>query len=191
MSGRVGRRMRLRVLQVFLVLAFAGASLRAQDAPLGGNRYRPGLDFRTLTVGRVDIHYHQGLEALAQRLAGIVRAEAPALERRFGAPSAGVDIVLVDQTDVSNGWATVVPYNLIEIAAVPPPGRSPARSASSCVSRPNFTYDALVPSTRKRGPSWDARTLIQRCDRTPPRCVIATNTSSSTLTSGRRRSSSQ
>jgi hypothetical protein len=33
-------------------------------------------------------------------------------------------VILVDQTDVSNGWATVVPYNLIEIAAVPPSGNS-------------------------------------------------------------------
>jgi hypothetical protein len=116
--------MRLPVLLVLFVAACVPGPLVAQDTPLGGNRYRPDLDFRTLTVGRIDIHFHQGLEALAQRLAGIVRTEAPALERRFASSSGRVRIVLVDQTDVSNGWATVVPYNLIEIAAAPPPGRS-------------------------------------------------------------------
>lgn len=115
--------MLVRLLLVLLLSSHA-LPLLAQDAPLGGNRYRPGLDFRTLTTGRFDIHFHQGEEELAQRLARIIEEVAPDLERRFGAPSARIRTILVDQTDVSNGWATIVPYNLIEIAAVPPPGRS-------------------------------------------------------------------
>lgn len=114
----------VRLLLTLLVSSCAVLPLLAQDAPLGGNRYRPGLDFRTLTTGRFDIHFHQDEEQVAQRLARIIHAVAPDLEGRYGAPSGRVRIVLVDQTDVSNGWATVVPYNLIEIAAAPPPGRS-------------------------------------------------------------------
>ena len=33
-------------------------------------------------------------------------------------------VILVDQADQSNGWATVFPYNLIELAAAPPPPES-------------------------------------------------------------------
>ena len=33
-------------------------------------------------------------------------------------------VILVDQTDLSNGWATPTPYNLIEITAAAPPGDS-------------------------------------------------------------------
>ena len=35
-----------------------------------------------------------------------------------------MQVILVDQTDLSNGWATPVPYNTIEITAVPPPPES-------------------------------------------------------------------
>ena len=112
------------MLAGLLIATSLGADLAAQDAPIGGNRYRPGLDFRTLSFERFDLHFHQGEEALAERLARIIQAVAPDLERRYGAPSGRVRVILVDQTDVSNGWATVIPYNLIEVAAAPPPGRS-------------------------------------------------------------------
>ena len=35
-----------------------------------------------------------------------------------------VHVILVDQTDLSNGWANPAPYNLIEITAAAPPGGS-------------------------------------------------------------------
>src|SRR5688572_14972826 len=110
---------------VLLIVAAAPASLRAQvEGPLVTARYDPALRFRTIAAGRVDIYFHQREEALAARLANIVRDVVPEIDRRLGAPRARVRVVLVDQTDVSNGWATVVPYNLIEIAAVPPVGAS-------------------------------------------------------------------
>jgi hypothetical protein len=117
-------RLRLVCLCLCVAASLPGAA-GAQEAPIGGNRYRPGLDFKTLTLGRFDVHFHQGEEALAQRLARIIQAVAPDLEQRYGSPSGRVRVILVDQADVSNGWATVTPYNLIELAAVPPPGRSP------------------------------------------------------------------
>ena len=60
------------------------------------------------------------------------RAAWPALPRRspassareLGAPAGRVHVILVDQTDLSNGWATPAPYNLIEITAAAPPGDS-------------------------------------------------------------------
>ncbi len=42
------------------------------------------------------------------------------MEPRLGTPRQRVQVILVDQADESNGWATVVPYNVIEITAAPP-----------------------------------------------------------------------
>ncbi|MEN3339159.1 MAG: hypothetical protein V7647_2835 [Acidobacteriota bacterium] len=94
------------------------------DALIGTTRYDPGLRFRTISTARFDIYFHQREEALARRLAGLVEAVAADVDARLGAPHGRVHVILVDQTDQSNGWATVFPYNLIELAAVPPESQS-------------------------------------------------------------------
>jgi hypothetical protein len=86
----------------------------------GRQRYDPKLRFRTLVTPRFDIHFHQGEERLAQRLAEMAEGISADLEPRLGRPRARVHIVLVDQTDLANGWATPLPYNLIEIVAASP-----------------------------------------------------------------------
>ncbi|CAN5877801.1 hypothetical protein BH24ACI5_BH24ACI5_04270 [soil metagenome] len=104
---------------------FAATAAGAQtDSPLVGGRYDPRLRFSVLATPRADIYFHQEEEALARRLSRIIDEVVPVVDRRLGAPRGRLRVILVDQTDQSNGWATVVPYNLIEIAAVPPPGRS-------------------------------------------------------------------
>ena len=67
-----------------------------------------------------DIHFHQGEDAIAKRLAAVAEQVATEMEPRLGRPRMRVNVILVDQTDLSNGWATPVPYNLIEIAAAGP-----------------------------------------------------------------------
>ncbi|MDQ3487155.1 MAG: hypothetical protein M3468_05390 [Acidobacteriota bacterium] len=106
------------------VVCVSGA-LAQTDSPLVGSRYDPRLQFRVLPTARADIYFHEGEDELARRLARVIAEVAPEVDRRMGgAPSGRLRVILVDQTDVSNGWATVVPYNLIEIVAVPPSGRS-------------------------------------------------------------------
>ncbi len=114
------------VLGALIALPGGGPAAAAQDPglTLTGMRYDPRLQFRTFSVGRFDIHYHQGEEALARRLARIVQEVSAEIDARFGAPRGRVGVILVDQTDVSNGWATILPYNLIELAAVPPDAQS-------------------------------------------------------------------
>ena len=93
------------------------AAARAQtpasrvDAALGTVRYDPALRFRTISTARFDIYFHQREEALARRLAGFVEEVAAEIDGRLGAPRGRVHVILVDQTDQSNGWATVFPYN--------------------------------------------------------------------------------
>ena len=87
-------------------------------------RYDPRLRFSTISTRRFDIHFHQREEALARRLAALVEAAAAEVDRSVGAAVGRVQVILVDQNDVSNGWATPLPYNTIEISAAPPPAES-------------------------------------------------------------------
>jgi hypothetical protein len=83
-------------------------------------RYDARLRFRTISTRRFDIHFHQREEALARQLAALVESEASKVDAAVGAAMGRVQIILVDQHDVSNGWATPVPYNTIEISAAAP-----------------------------------------------------------------------
>ena len=101
-------------------LRAATAQPRATDAPFFTARYDSRLTFRTISTPRFDIHYHQREEMLARRLARIVEEVATEVQPRLGATRGRVQVILVDQSDEANGWATVIPYNAIEISAVPP-----------------------------------------------------------------------
>ena len=83
-------------------------------------RYDPRLRFRTIATARFDIHFHQGEEALAQRLARIAEEVATTLGPTLGPATGRVQVILVDQNDQSNGWATPLPYNTLEISAAAP-----------------------------------------------------------------------
>src|SRR5688572_15027900 len=97
-----------------------GCLLAATDMASAATRYDPRLRFRTISTARFDIHYHQGEEAPAQRLARIAEDVATVLARTLGSASGRVQVILVDQNDLSNGWATPLPYNTIEISAAAP-----------------------------------------------------------------------
>ena len=107
------------------LLAIAAVLLLARSAPaMAATRYDPRLQFRTLTTPRFEIHFHQGEDAAAARLARIAEEVANTLDRTLGPASGRVHVVLVNQSDQPNGWATPVPYNLIEITAAGPSGES-------------------------------------------------------------------
>ena len=109
--------MRRVLISLLLVLATASVA----DA---ANRYDPRLRFRTLTTPRFDIYFHQGEDELARRLSRIVEEVATELQPRLGRPRARIHVILVNQTDLANGWATPLPYNLIEIVAASPRAQS-------------------------------------------------------------------
>ncbi|MGB2715745.1 MAG: BamA/TamA family outer membrane protein [Vicinamibacterales bacterium] len=105
------------------MIAAVGLLLAAALAT-GSTRYDPRLRFQTISTPRFDIHFHQGEEALAQRLARLVEEVATTIDGGLGPASGRVQVILVDQSDLSNGWATPVPYNTIELAAAVPPADS-------------------------------------------------------------------
>lgn len=87
-------------------------------------RYDWRLKFRSIHTAHFDIHAHQGEEALARRLARIVEDVRASLQPALGLPPGRVQVILVDQSDLSNGWATPFPYDTIEISAAPPAGET-------------------------------------------------------------------
>ena len=119
----------------------------------GAERYDPRLRFRTLATAHFDILYHQGEEALARRLAKVAESVASRLHQQLGRPSHRVRIVLVDQTDLSNGWATPLPFNLIEITAAAPPGASVIGHTDDWL-RLVFTHEYTHVLHLDRGRGW-------------------------------------
>jgi hypothetical protein len=102
-------------------MCLAAALLAAADSIAAG-RYDPRLRFRALRTTHFTIYFHQGGDGAAQRLAVIAERVRADLSARTGLEAPPhVHVVLVDQSDIANGWSTPVPYNLIEIAAIPPP----------------------------------------------------------------------
>jgi hypothetical protein len=110
----------LRARALIALLLIAGTSLPASAA----TRYDPRLRFRTIATARFTIYFHQGEDALARRLAAIAEDVATAVAPQLGTANGRVHVILVDQNDMSNGWAIAAPYNVIEITAAAPAGAS-------------------------------------------------------------------
>jgi hypothetical protein len=135
-------------------LAFAlGATLCLPAAAPGSNRYDPRLRFRTIATPRFDIHFHQGEEAQARRLAEIAEEVAAKIDRTLGPATGRVHVILVDQTDLPNGWATPLPYNLIEISAAGPGGESIIGNTDDWL-RLVFTHEYTHVVHLGRGAGW-------------------------------------
>ena len=136
------------------VVALLGlaAAIALSSPAFASSRYDPRLRFRTISTPRFDIHYHQGEDDQARRLAVIAEAVAKELDASLGPPSGRVQVILVAQSDLSNGWATPLPYNTIEITAAAPPASSTIGNTSDWL-RMVFTheYTHIVHLSRGRG----------------------------------------
>lgn len=83
----------------------------------------PSLRFRRLTTSHFVIYFHRGEDALADRLAVIAEGVYAEMSTRFGwVLPARTHVILADQSDAANGWATPVPYNTIMVTAAWPSG---------------------------------------------------------------------
>lgn len=105
-------RRRLAALAALAALAFCPAvSIHAQ--------VRPDADWRTIKTEHFRVHFTPPLEELARRAA--VHAESAYVEisRFLTKPRGTIDILVSDDVDFSNGWATPYPSNRIGIYANP------------------------------------------------------------------------
>ena len=95
-----------------LALLAANPAIAADD---------PYLTWWTLHAPHVRVHYSEGLEPIAQRVADLVEGLTPPMSNELGwAPSQVTEIVLTDNTDSANGSATAFPYNTIRLFVTAP-----------------------------------------------------------------------
>lgn len=115
MPRAAGRRTQL------LAAAFPLLLLTA-TAPLAAATYPPSYRFRTVSTDRISVHFHDPLEPLARQAASIATEILERHERRYGRRVGRVQLVLVDADDQPNGFATPLPFPLVNLRAVAPDG---------------------------------------------------------------------
>ncbi len=109
-----------RALTAAMILLLAGAWAGTASA---ASLFDPALRFRELPTEHFVIYFHQGEYRLAQRLATIAEETWRAIGRPLAVtPPRRTRVVLADQTEVFNGYATPVPYDTIVIYTVSPSG---------------------------------------------------------------------
>ncbi|HYM24004.1 MAG TPA: hypothetical protein VEU08_12385 [Vicinamibacterales bacterium] len=108
-----------QLLSALLCSAVLACGARARAATL----FDPALRFRALTTEHFVIYFHQGAQPLAMRLAPIAEETWRALARPMGVtPPRLTRVVLADQTELANGYATPLPRDTIVIFTTWPGG---------------------------------------------------------------------
>jgi Tol biopolymer transport system component len=108
-----------RISRFVVAVGLLLTAVRADAA----SRLDPAFHFRTLTTAHFIIYFHQGEDHLAARLAAIAEETWPRVGRALGVTAPRrTHVILADQSEIANGWATPLPYNLIFITAAAPPG---------------------------------------------------------------------
>ncbi|HTE54264.1 MAG TPA: DPP IV N-terminal domain-containing protein [Kofleriaceae bacterium] len=106
----------------------ACAALAALVLAAGPRRARagdPSMVWRTIETEHFEVHYHEPLGDVARRVAvSAERAHATLSAALRHSPSGKTHIVLEDDTDGTNGFASVVPRNRIVLFASAPPDTS-------------------------------------------------------------------
>ncbi|MCA9490314.1 MAG: PD40 domain-containing protein [Myxococcales bacterium] len=86
-----------------------------------GASYDPDLTWRTLETEHFRIHFHQGIEQVADEYSLVAEDVWDTMTEEIAwTPKRKVHLVLVDRTDDANGFASAVPYNHITIYVTQP-----------------------------------------------------------------------
>jgi surface antigen Omp85-like protein/WD40 repeat protein len=110
----------MRALTAVLLVLLAGAGA---GTARGASLFDPVLRFRVISTEHFIIYFHRGEERTAQRLASIAEETWRALRQPLGVtPPRRTHVVLADQSEFANGFATPVPYDTIVIYTVWPTG---------------------------------------------------------------------
>jgi Omp85 superfamily domain/WD40-like Beta Propeller Repeat len=110
---------RARRLTALLLLSIVACSATPQAATL----FDPALRFRMLPTDHFVIYFHQGEDRLAGRLALIAEDTWTTLRQSFDrTPPRKTHVVLVDQWEAANGYATPLPRDTVVISAAWPQG---------------------------------------------------------------------
>ncbi|MEP6622361.1 MAG: hypothetical protein ABJE47_23765 [bacterium] len=105
----------IRTLLAASALTLAVAAPRSAQAQLA-----PWHNWRTLETKHFHVHVRAGLEREARAAAAVAERAYEQLSGELAPPRGGIDLVLADDADYSNGNATPFPSNRIVIYATPP-----------------------------------------------------------------------
>jgi len=89
-------------------------------ASSGGAQPAPAERWRTIETPHFRIHFNPPLEDFARRSATAAERAFDLLSRELVAPRGKVDLVIADNADYANGYATPFPSNRVVIFAHPP-----------------------------------------------------------------------
>jgi hypothetical protein len=107
--------------RALLPLLMAAGLLLAGSMPAAHAQLAADAHWRTLESTNFRVTYESGLEPLARRAAASAeRAHAALSALVADAPRGPIDIVVADNVDLSNGYATPFPSNRIVVYAKPP-----------------------------------------------------------------------
>lgn len=110
-STTIGFPVKTAFLPALVVLALAGRAV-ADDGR---------LDWHTIESAHFVVHYHDPNEDLARRVATVAERAHEVIVPVLGhAPAEKTPIVVTDDTDGANGFASVVPRNRIQVYATAP-----------------------------------------------------------------------
>ena len=111
------RSLRTRLLAVATLLVLLATPAR------GAGLLDPFLRFRQVRIAHFTIYFHQGEERLAARLAAMAEEVRVQVGDALGTePPARTHVILADQSESANGWATPLPRNTIFLNAAVPSG---------------------------------------------------------------------
>jgi hypothetical protein len=105
-----------RTAYFFALLAFASVA----SAPRVTAQLVPNDSWKTLETRHFRIHFTPPLEEMARRAAPSAERAFELLSRELVPPRGKVDLVIADNVDYTNGYATPFPSNRIVIFAHPP-----------------------------------------------------------------------
>lgn len=105
--------MKSTILSVILLFCLSTVSHAA--------RFDTSFAFSTLETPHFSIHFHQGLEEVARKAAHFAEEAHDKLSREFAwQMNEKTEVVLIDNSDFANGFATALPYNTMYLLVVPP-----------------------------------------------------------------------
>jgi len=104
--------MKRGVMRVVLLLLVAATTLSAQVDPRGSAQ--------TLRTAHFRVHFEPSHEALARRAAAYAEQAWTQLASELAVPDVPIELLVADNLDVSNGFATPFPTNRIVVYALPP-----------------------------------------------------------------------
>ncbi len=101
--------------------AVAAATQLSDRAPATAQTVPPDENWRQIATAHFVVTYPQRMETVARRGATLAERAYALLSREFpGVPDGPVQLLLTDHADISNGFASPLPYNQVTIFARPP-----------------------------------------------------------------------